>query len=135
MDINLSSNQLDGIEAARIIVRQTNGNTKVIMLTSLDQPDTIIDSFRKGALNYMTKSNYSHLVAAIREAAVGKASLQADIAEAVRTELKLSILTPMEREVYDMKARGFNKTQIADKLFKSVNTIKTQLKSIRDKLL
>ncbi|RKP44494.1 DNA-binding response regulator [Cohnella endophytica] len=134
MDINLTANNLDGIEATRMIVRLMSERTKVIMLTSLHQSDIIVDSFRNGAINYITKSNYAHLVAAIREADQGKASIHADVADAVRNELKLSILTPMEREVYQMKAQGFNKFQIAEKLFKSVNTIKSQLKSIRDKL-
>lgn len=134
MDVNLTSNNTDGIEAARAIVRLTGEKTKIVMLTSIREQDVIVDSFRKGAINYITKSNYPKLVAAVREAHAGQAMLSPDVSEAIRSELRLSTLTPMEREVYDMKKQGLTKTQIADKLFKSVNTIKSQLRSIRDKL-
>jgi two-component system response regulator DevR len=134
MDINLTENRLDGIEATRMIARSMSERTKVIMLTSIHHSEVIIDSFRKGAINYITKSNYSDLVTAIREAYQGKSSIHPNVADAVRADLKLSVLTPMEREVYRMKEQGFNKSQIAETLFKSVNTIKSQLKSIRDKM-
>jgi DNA-binding NarL/FixJ family response regulator len=134
MDINLTENQLDGIEATRLIDHLTNKRTKVIMLTSFNESEIIIDSFRKGAINYITKSNYSILVSAIREAYQGKASLHADIADAIRAELQLTSLTPMEREVYQFRKKGLNNPQIAEKLTKSLHTIKSHIKSIRSKI-
>jgi two-component system, NarL family, response regulator DevR len=134
MDINLTGNNLDGIEATQLIDRLMNKSTKVIMLTSFNDSEIIVESFRKGATNYITKSNYSNLVSLIREVYQGRAALHADIAEAVRTELRLTVLTPMEREVYELRMQGFNNSQIAKKLFKSINTIKSQIKSIRDKV-
>lgn len=134
MDINLTENQLDGIEAARLINRDTKIGAKVLMLTSFQESEIIVESFRNGATNYLTKSNYSHLVASIREAFQGSASLHADIAEVIRTEIRLSVLTPMEREVYQMRKQGLSNSQIAKKLVKSINTIKSQIKSIRNKI-
>lgn len=134
MDIHLTGNNLDGLEATRIIDRMTKGSTKIVMLTSFEESAVIIDSFRQGAINYIPKSSYAGVVAAIREAYAGKASLQAEVADAVRAELQLSVLTPMEREVYELKNKGLNKNQIAERLIKSVNTIKSHLKNIRDKL-
>lgn len=134
MDINLSGNQLDGIEATRKIVRQSNNKTKVIMMTLFDEGEIIADSFRQGAINYIKKSNYGHLVSAIRDAYRNQASIHADVADAIRAELRLSVLTPMEREVLALKNKGLNKTQIAEMLVKSVSTIKSQMRSIRDKL-
>ena len=58
--------------------------------------------------------------------------IHSDAAEVVRNEIQLSVLTPMEREVYELKKQGLNKTQIAEKLFKSINTIKSQIRSIRE---
>jgi DNA-binding CsgD family transcriptional regulator len=43
-------------------------------------------------------------------------------------------LSPMEREVFDLRKEGLSKQQISDKLHKSTNTIKSQLKSIKNKL-
>ncbi|WP_217635314.1 response regulator transcription factor [Paenibacillus sp. yr247] len=135
MDINLTENRLDGIEATRLIERHSKASVRVIMLTSFRESEIIVESFRQGAVNYITKSNYEDLVAAIRDAHQGKAAIHADVAHAVRTELRLSQLSPMEREVYQLKQQGLTKTQIAEKLIKSVNTIKSQLKSIKEKLL
>jgi DNA-binding NarL/FixJ family response regulator len=52
----------------------------------------------------------------------------------LRKERKLKILTQAEREVYELKDRGFSKAQIAQKLYKSVETVKKQLKLIHSKL-
>lgn len=134
MDINLTENLLDGIDATQLIDRLTNVETKVIMLTSFQEPEIIVESFRKGATNYIPKSNYANLVTSIREAYQGKSTFHADIAEVIRAELRLSVLTPMERQVYQLRKQGLNNTQIAEKLFKSLNTIKSQIKSIRNKI-
>ncbi|WP_456363398.1 helix-turn-helix transcriptional regulator [Priestia aryabhattai] len=44
------------------------------------------------------------------------------------------MLTPTEREVYTLREQGLNKSQIADKLYKSVETIKRQLRIIKSKM-
>jgi two-component system, NarL family, response regulator DevR len=135
MDINLTGNNLDGLDATKEISRFQNGHIKIIILTSFYEKDVILDSFRKGAVNYMTKNNYQDIVKAIRDAYANQATIHSDAAEVIRKEIQLSVLTPMEREVHELKQQGLNKPQIAEKLFKSINTIKSQLKSIRDKLL
>lgn len=133
MDINLTENNLDGIEAAKEIKRL--GKHNIIMLTSLDDKEVVIQSFKQGVVNYITKSSFKDIVTAIREAYHNTSSIHADAASIMRTEIILSDLTPSEREIYELKQLGYNKTQISQKLFKSINTIKTQLRSIRDKLM
>ncbi len=135
MDINLSENRTDGIDAAQEITRTRGGQVKIIMLTSLEDPEVIIRSFQNGAVNFMNKSSYKDIVHAIRDAHGNKASIHADATTAVIKEMKLSVLTPVEKEIYYLKEKGLNKTQIAQKLFKSVNTIKTQLRSMKEKLM
>jgi two-component system, NarL family, response regulator DevR len=134
MDINLTENQLDGLEATKEISRK-NGLSKIIMLTSLSEREVIIKAFQNGAVNYITKSNFHDIVHAVREAYAEKASIHSDAASAMRHEVHLGVLTPCEREIYEMREKGYNKTQMSEMLHKSVNTIKTQLRSIRDKLL
>lgn len=134
MDINLTENQLDGIEATELIDRLKSIKTKVIMLTSFQESEIIVESFRKGATNYIPKSNYSNLVTSIRETYQGKSTFQSTIADALRTELRLSVLTPMERQVYQMRKQGLTNSQIAKRLTKSLNTVKSQIKSIRNKI-
>ncbi len=134
MDINLSENNLDGMDTAKEILRRVNPDLKVIMLTSILESDVIIQSFQSGAVNYITKSSYKDIVQAIRDAYHNRASIHSDAAAFMRSEIQLMLLTPMEREVYELKKKGFNRTEIAEKLNKSINTIRTQVRSIRDKL-
>lgn len=68
MDINLTENNLDGIEAAKEIKRI--GTYNIIMLTSLNDKDVVIQSFKQGAVNYITKSSYKDILNAIREASI-----------------------------------------------------------------
>ncbi|QGQ96757.1 GAF domain-containing protein [Paenibacillus psychroresistens] len=51
-----------------------------------------------------------------------------------KKELQLNLLTPVEREVYELKQQGLNKTEIAKHLQKSLNTVKNQWKNVREKL-
>lgn len=135
MDINLTANQLDGLEATKEIFKEHKANVKIVMLTSLSDRDIIIKSFQNGAVNYITKSSYQDIVQAVRDANDNHASIHSDAAMAMRSEIQLMTLTPMEREVYELREKGLNKTQISETLHKSVNTIKTQMKSIKNKLM
>lgn len=135
MDINLTENQLDGLEATRDISMNKELNTKIIMLTSLTDKDIILKSFQNGAVNYITKSSFQDIVKAIREAYADVPSIHPDAAPVMRHEIQLMLLTPSERELYELREKGYNKTQMSQMLHKSVNTIKTQLRSIRNKLL
>ena len=134
MDIHLAENRREGIELTQYVSKKGDNRVKIIMMTSLTEPEIIVRSFKSGALNYLTKSSYRDLVRAVREAVEDRASIHADVAEVMRTEIRLMDLTVSEREIYELKRQGLTKNQIAEKLHKSMNTVKTQLKSIRDKL-
>ncbi|WP_438497876.1 response regulator [Paenibacillus sp. IHBB 3054] len=135
MDINLTGNNLDGLEATKeILSRLYEQGIKVIMLTSLTEKEIIMKSFQFGALNYITKLSYKDIVRAIREAYEDRSTIHADAARVMRSEIQLMELSPMEREVFELRKEGLSKQQISDKLHKSTNTIKSQLKSIKNKL-
>jgi len=134
MDVNLSGNRLDGLDAAKEILAIKGNRCKIIMLTSLDDREVIIKAFMNGALNFINKSSYKDIAAAIRDVHHGKYTIHSDAALEVIREIQLSMLTPAEKEIYNLRRRGLSKSQIAQRLFKSVNTIKTQLRSIKNKL-
>jgi two-component system, NarL family, response regulator DevR len=134
LDINLSRNQLDGLDVARDFLKNKQVQTKVIMLTSLTDRDVIIKSFQNGAVNFINKSSYADIVRTVRDVYHGIISIHPDASLELIKEVQLSILTPVEREVYHLKQKGFTREQIANKLFKSINTIKTQIRSIKNKL-
>lgn len=135
MDINLTGNNLDGLDAAEQILRQEHSRSvKIIMLTSLTETEIIMKSFRLGAMNYINKSSYQDILHAIREAHSGRASIHPDAAKAMRNEVQLMELSPTEREVFELRKDGLSKREISERLHKSTNTIKTQLRSIKNKL-
>lgn len=135
MDINLTGNNLDGLDAAEQILRQDrNRSVKIIMLTSITEAEVIMKSFRLGAMNYINKSSYRDILHAIREANSGRASIHPDAARAMRSEVQLMELSATEREVFELRRSGLSKREISERLHKSTNTIKTQLRSIKNKL-
>ncbi|KXZ13166.1 response regulator transcription factor [Bacillus nakamurai] len=137
MDLTLSEDEeLGGLHLSREL--NEKGFEKIIMLTFWDEPAVILESFDKGATNYINKTSYKDIPEAIREAYKDKVSFNADVSSLLINELKLerkaSVLTPAEREVFKLKEKGLSRAQIAEKLFKSVETIKKQLKTIKEKI-
>ncbi|OIK12904.1 LuxR family transcriptional regulator [Bacillus sp. MUM 116] len=138
MDLTLSEDDTDlsGLDAAQQLFEK--GLKNIIMLTSRDETEIILEAFDKGAVNYITKSSYRDIPNAIRAAYHDKVSIHADVSTVLISELKkerkIKVLTPTEREVYDLNKQGLNKVQIAQKLYKSVETIKRQLKIIKSKI-
>jgi two-component system response regulator DevR len=133
VDLNLTENNLDGLDITKEVTLSFS-SIHVIILTSIQERDIIIRSFQRGASNFISKGNYHDIVRAIHDASSGKLSIHADSAEILRDEIRLSVLSKMEREIYELRKEGFNKVEIASKLYKSINTIKTQFKRIKDKL-
>ncbi|MMZ48162.1 Transcriptional regulatory protein LiaR [compost metagenome] len=136
LDISLSKNELDGIDVARQYSAQ--GYQNIIMLTSYNEDHIIAEAFEYGAINYITKSSCMDIPDFIRDTFFDRIRLHSDVSKTMireyRTERKLRILTPTEREIYDLKKRGMNKVQISQVLYKSVETIKKQIRSIKQKL-
>ncbi|WP_368651146.1 response regulator [Bacillus inaquosorum] len=137
MDLTLSEGEeLGGLHLSREL--NEKGFEKIIMLTSWDEPEVILESFDIGATNYINKTSYKDIPKAIREAYSDKVSFNADVSSLLINELRLerkaSVLTPAEREVFKLKEKGLSRAQIAEKLFKSVETIKKQLKTIKEKI-
>jgi DNA-binding NarL/FixJ family response regulator len=136
LSLSIDDENFSGLEVASYLYKK--GLKKIIMLTSWDEKDIILECFDTGVVNYITKTSYRDIPNAIREAFRGKVSLHADVTNVLvgelRKERKVKILTPTEREVYTLKEQGLNKSQIADKLYKSVETIKRQLRIIKSKM-
>lgn len=138
LDVTLKpeDNNLDGLEVANKLTEK--GFHKIIMLTSWDEKEIILEAFDNGAINYVTKNSYKDIPKVIREAFYNKNCLHSDVSAvlvgALKTERKARVLTPSEREVFYLKESGHSKTEIAKKLFKSAETIKKQLQKIYSKI-
>lgn len=135
MDIQLTEGRLDGIYAAAEI-HERKPEAKVIMLTSLDDELVIMQSYTAGAVNYIEKSNFEELPAAIRSAVHQPGSMEVLLKEFARLkrEEQLRSLTPAEREVFDLLDEGYTHSQMEKKLFKTESTLKNQINKILKKL-
>jgi two-component system response regulator DevR len=136
LDIHLTGGNLDGLDAAKAIKQVSEA--KVIMLTSMDEKEVILDAFCKGADNFIYKSSFRDIIGAVRDAYRNRVSIHADVSQILASELvkerKLRILTAVERELYDLQEQGLSKTEMAKYLYKSVYTVKNQLRKMKEKL-
>jgi len=134
MDINLNENKCDGILAAVEILQFAK--VKIIMLTSMKEKDVILDSFTAGAVNYISKEKYLEIPNAIRSAFSNNSPIEVllnEFSQLKRNE-QLKNLTPSEKQVYELLEQGHSKSEIEAKLYKTDNTVKSQIKQILRKL-
>lgn len=131
-DINLNENKCDGIYLAAELI-QTNEKLKIIMVTSLKEKEIVYNSVLAGAVNYISKENYLQIPNAIREAYNNifspMVALKDEISRLRRSEI-LQRLSASEKEVFELLEQGYTQSQVETILFKSHNTIKSQVKSI-----
>lgn len=94
MDLNLESTWMDGVEAARTIRLETDA--RIIILTSFDQPEVILDACRQSfASAYILKNQFSMLVPTIQTTFSGITPQSLFIFNAI-----LETLSPAERAVF-----------------------------------
>lgn len=138
---------LDGVEATRRL-HTSQPNTHVIVLTTFAEDEAVFDGLRAGAVGYLLKdASIEHLLEAIRAAARGESFLEPVVAakvvaEFTRLSSRLTMpaqplaepLTERETEVLRLLKTELSTREMAEHLMVSVNTIKTQIKSIYDKL-
>jgi DNA-binding NarL/FixJ family response regulator len=140
MDIRMP--KLDGIEATRRLLTGAS-RTRVLMLTTFDLDEYVVDAFRAGASGFLLKTAPPHqLVAALRtvhegDALVAPASTRRLIEEFARPPVDpvaLVELTAREREVLRLLARGLTNAEIAAELVVEPSTVKSHVASVLAKL-
>jgi len=145
MDIRMPV--LDGIEATRRIVRDRSA-TRVLILTTFGLDSYVYDALRAGASGFMLKdAPPEEIAAAVRIVASGEALLAPAITRAVIEEFAkqspappstppraVEELTPREREVLDLLARGLSNSEVCKRLVISEATAKTHVARILQKL-
>jgi DNA-binding NarL/FixJ family response regulator len=145
MDIRMPV--LDGIEATRRIVRAQPA-TRVMILTTFGLDEYVYDALRAGASGFMLKdAPPEEIAAAVRIVAAGEALLAPAVTRSVIEEfarreppppptqpVALADLTPREREVLELLARGYSNAEICKQLVVSEATTKTHVARILQKL-
>jgi NarL family two-component system response regulator LiaR len=133
--------EVDGVEAIRRIVSE-RPRIRVIALTSFLDDDKLFPAVRAGAAGYLLKDiEPAELVKAIRTVHAGEGLLHPAVAARLMEEVAAAggpgtpdSLTPREREVVALIARGRSNKRIALELGISEKTVKTHVSSILGKL-
>jgi DNA-binding NarL/FixJ family response regulator len=135
---------MDGREATRLICQQFPA-VKVLVLSTFDDDQYVVDSMRAGAKGYLLKDMPSEeLVQAIRLAHQGYTQLSPGLMEKLITNVAekfsrpepkaLSQLSPREREVLQLISSGATNREIAQQLYIAEGTVKTHITHLLSRL-
>ena len=139
--MDLSMPRVDGLEATRRL-RDAGVESRVLILTSFAEGEGVRDAVRAGVTGYLMKDvTKTELLTAIRLAADGvptlhpraQQHLMRGIAEP-ETPSPFGALTPRERDVLSLLARGESNKRIAAALNLSIGTVKGYVSAIFEKL-
>jgi DNA-binding NarL/FixJ family response regulator len=140
MDINMPG--MNGIECVERL-KAVMPNIQIVMLTVYEDTDQIFRALAAGATGYLLKRlSPPKLLQAIREVHAGGSPMSNSIARKVvasfqkakKTDEKQPHLSPREQSVLDCLAKGLTYKQIADQLEISIDTIRTHLRRVYEKL-
>ena len=138
IDIHLPGNS--GIELIKSM-KPRLAKTQFLVFTIFEEPDLIFQALSAGATGYLIKSTPpAKILEAIADIAAGGSPMSGNIARTIISRFQpgpnrfLEMLTSRERETLELMAKGFRYKEIADKLFISMDTVRTHVRHIYNKL-
>ena len=147
MDVRMP--ELDGVQATRQLAGPGVPHpTKVIILTTFDLDEYVVEALRAGASGFLLKdASATTLVEAIRVVARGEALLAPTVTRRLLDRFaprlpavdplvthNLATLTERELEILKLIARGLSNQEIATRLFLAETTVKTHVSNLLAKL-
>jgi DNA-binding NarL/FixJ family response regulator len=138
---------MDGVEATSVLASEDR-STKILILTTFDVDEYVIEALRGGASGFLLKDvRPDELVHAIRVVAGGDALLAPSVTRRLldafagslppslgQAASVLASLTDTERKVLTLVGRGLSNQEIAEELFVADTTVRTHIRHILDKL-
>jgi DNA-binding NarL/FixJ family response regulator len=138
---------LDGVEATRVLAAEDT-STKILILTTFDVDEYVIEALRVGASGFLLKDvRPDELLHAIRVVARGDALLAPSVTRRLldmfarslpplqpKRTSSLDALTDSELKVFTLVGKGFTNEQIAKELFVADTTVRTHIRHIFEKL-
>jgi DNA-binding NarL/FixJ family response regulator len=140
MDINMPG--MSGIECVRHLKPQMM-ETQFVMLTVYEDPDHIFKALSSGASGYLLKRTpRAELLTAIQDVHAGGSPMSSNIARKIvqsfqrfsQSPAEPNNLSPREREVLELLARGYLYKEISEALHISVPTVNSHIRRIYEKL-
>lgn len=123
--------------SATIAIRQASPLTKIIILTSSEKEEEVVQAISAGAHDYLSKNNCEDLLPLVLRYLQGGFSPSGIIAQEftkLRQEQTAYILTEQERLIIETIAQNVPRSQLAKIMHKEESTIKSQIRSILKKL-
>ncbi|MFB7887576.1 response regulator [Cellulosimicrobium cellulans] len=139
MDVRMP--RVDGIAATRALLAREDA-PRVLVLTTFENDDHVLDALRAGAHGFLLKRARPEEVAqAVRVVARGESLLFPDAVRRLATarppagdELRAAHLTEREGEVLRLVAQGLSNAEIAGELYLGVETVRTHVGNVLAKL-
>lgn len=144
-DIALFDVQLPGMNGIECIrrLKMIHPRMQCMVLTVYDKPDTVFEALKAGAISYLLKSTPPEkIIEAIEEVFHGGSPISSQIARKVieaftqkeKTNDHFQDLTRREQEILGHLSNGYRYKEIADLLFVSIETVRTHIRNIYEKL-
>lgn len=140
MDIRMPN--VNGVEGVKKI-RKINKDVKILMLTTFDDEEYIVEAMASKANGYLFKDiHYDKLVDSIRNVNNGQYVIESKVAQVLAENINIDKgeklykelgFTDREKEIIPMIKEGFNNKQIALALFISEGTVKNYISSVYTK--
>lgn len=146
MDIRMP--RMDGISASKRIMELYPG-VKILVLTTFDVDDMVFAALKMGVNGFLLKDTVpAELVSAIHAVAEGRTTLSESVTRTLIEAAssappnarrgmalkKMAQLTEREHEIATAVARGLSNSDIAEKLFISLSTVKSHIGRVLEKL-
>lgn len=132
MDISMP--RMDGI-AATTALHEKAPNIKIILLTTFNSSESIAQGLKAGAVGAMLKNtDNEELLRTIQAIAEGQRVITNDVERLLEEDPPLPDLSPRQLEIIESIAHGFTNREIAVKLDISIESVKSHIKILLEKL-
>ena len=134
---------MNGVQATRAI-RENFPNIAVLVLTTYDEDEWVLDAVRAGAAGYLLKdSDRQDIIAAIEGTIAGRTQIDPTVADKLFTFVRqgtptnqeiVELLSERELKILELLASGLTNAAIADRLHLAEGTVRNHVSSILSKL-
>lgn len=141
--IDIRMDEMTGLEAAELILKQ-HSDAKILFLTTFLDDEYIVKSLMLGAKGYILKQDFESLLPSLKAVAKGQnvfgneiiTRLPDFLAPANRSQYDYSArgITDKELEIIELVAGGLSNREIAGQLYLSEGTVRNYLSAILEKL-
>ena len=124
----------DGIAATAELQKKVP-SAKILILTTFGSSENIAKALKAGAIGAVLKSSGNdELIGAVLKVAKGERYLSGEVQQLLKDDPPLPDLSPRQIEILDSVARGLTNKEISTQLDISIESVKSHVKIILEKL-